>query len=89
MKSTFLTILFLVFDKIGNTNALTNFEKGSKIAKVGVTTYVVNHEIEKEEDDKDTLEEVHTYAQFKRDPRANLPSSFTICSSVMTTYYKN
>ena len=33
-----------------------------------------------------TLGEVHTYAQLKKDPRADLPSSFTICSSVMTTY---
>ena len=32
------------------------------------------------------MEEVHTYAELKRDPRADLPSSFTICSNVMTTY---
>ena len=32
-----------------------------------------------------TLEEVHTYAELKHDPRAALPQSFTVCSSIMTT----
>ena len=35
---------------------------------------------------KDTLEEVQLYAQLKNDARAVLPSSFTVCSSSMTTY---
>ena len=35
--------------------------------------------------DKSTLEEVHTYAELKHDPRASLPDSFTICSTIMTT----
>ena len=34
---------------------------------------------------KKTLEEIHTYAELKHDPRAPLPDSFTICSSIMTT----
>ena len=34
---------------------------------------------------KQTLEEVHTYAELKRDPRASLPDSFTVCSTIMTT----
>ena len=34
---------------------------------------------------KKTLEEVHTYAELKHDPRASLPDSFTICSSIMTS----
>ena len=33
---------------------------------------------------KKTLEEVHTYAELKLDPRASLPDSFTICSAIMT-----
>ena len=32
---------------------------------------------------KKTLEEVHTYAELKHDPRASLPDSFTICSTIM------
>ena len=34
---------------------------------------------------KKTLEEVHTYAELKHDPRASLPESFTVCSTIMTT----
>ena len=53
---------------------------------------VVSHEScnsclsQNEKDDKDLLEDVHTYAKLRNDPRADLPSSFTICSSSMTTY---
>ena len=32
---------------------------------------------------KKMLEEVHTYAELKHDPRASLPDSFTICSTIM------
>ena len=32
---------------------------------------------------KKTLEEVHTYAELKHDPRASLPDSFTVCSTIM------
>ena len=35
------------------------------------------------------LEDVHTYAELKDDPRASLPVSFTICSSIMTTNCPN
>ena len=31
-----------------------------------------------------TLEEVHTYSELKHDPRASLPDSFTVCSTIMT-----
>ena len=34
---------------------------------------------------KKTLEEVHTYAELKQDPRASFPESFTVCSTIMTT----
>ena len=32
---------------------------------------------------KKMLKEVHTYAELKHDPRASLPNSFTICSTIM------
>ena len=35
---------------------------------------------------KDSLEEVHTYAELKRDPRASLPSTFSICFTAKRTY---
>ena len=34
---------------------------------------------------KKTLEEVHSYAELKQDPRASLPDSFTVCSTIMIT----
>ena len=34
---------------------------------------------------KATLKEVHSYAELKKDNRAPLPESFTLCSSIMTT----
>ena len=101
-KSTFLTIVFLVIDTAVNTDKVKNLERSSKIKDQSRTparsiaktdsTYVVNHEFcficlsAEDLEEKDTLEEVHTYARLKNDPRADLPSSFTICSSVMTTY---
>ena len=33
---------------------------------------------------KKTLEEVHTYAELKNDPRGSLPDAFTVCSTIMT-----
>ena len=35
---------------------------------------------------KDSLEEVHTYAELKKDPRASLPSTFSICFTAKRTY---
>ena len=34
---------------------------------------------------KQALEEGHTYAELKHDPRASLPESFTVCSTIMPT----
>ena len=34
---------------------------------------------------KETLEDLHTYAELKDDPRASLPDSFTVCSNIMIT----
>ena len=33
---------------------------------------------------KKSLEEVHTFAELKHDPRASLPDLFSICSTIMT-----
>ena len=34
---------------------------------------------------KPNLEEIHTYAELKHDPRSSFPEAFTICSTIMTT----
>ena len=55
------------------------------------TTNVVSHvfcESSLTADDKmvkKSLEEIHTYAELKHDPRASLPDSFSVCSTIMTT----
>ena len=96
MKFTLLTIVLLVFitvnaDTVKHTGGSSKIEPQS-IEKAANTSYVVNHEFcysclsEEENEEKESLEEVPTYAQLERDPLADLPSSFTICSSVMTTY---
>ena len=57
----------------------------------GISTNVVSHAFcesnlsEDDKMDKKTLDEVHTFAELKHDPRASLPDSFTICSAIMTT----
>ena len=38
---------------------------------------------------KETLDEIHTYAELKHDPRASLPDSFTICSTISVTSCPN
>ena len=38
---------------------------------------------EEEKMSRKTLEEIHTFAELKHDPRASLPDLFTICSSLM------
>ena len=84
MKSTFLAIVFLVLDTTAKADEVQCVERKSRIGpkSIGeeeVTTYVVNHEFCSSED-------VLSYAELKNDPHADLPSSFTICSSAMTTY---
>ena len=93
MKSIFLSTFFLLFGTTVSTDEVKNLERSSQVGHGQTTTYVVNHEFcssclsEEDKENKTTLEEVHTYAELKNDPRADLPSSFTICSSVMTYKY--
>ena len=60
-------------------------------SRATANSYVVSHLFcESSLDGKDrtgqkTLEEVHTYSELKHDPRASLPDSFTICSTIMTS----
>ena len=58
-------------------------------------TYVVNlafYESNLPPEDKlskNTLEEVHTFAELKHDPRASLPGAFTVCSTIMIAGYQS
>ena len=97
MKSSFLSIIFfvLVLETTVNAEKLKNSRNSSKDVKLNNAksrTSVINHEFsqsflsEEDVEEKVTLQEVHTYAELKKDPRADLPPSFTICSRVMSTY---
>ena len=48
---------------------------------------VISHESCQSCPDEENLKDVHTYSQLKNDPRASLPSSFTICGSVILTTF--
>ena len=66
-----------------------------KRSENGKRSYVVSHEFclscltGNDKRRKETLKEVHTFAELQNDPRASLPPSFTICSTTMTTYGNN
>ena len=46
---------------------------------------VINHECQSCPNPVSSLKDVHTYSELKYDHRASLPSSFTICVSVLVT----
>ena len=81
---------------VGVSNGETNSneviqQRRSRRAASKTVTNVVSHEFcqsslaEEDKIGKKTLEEVHTFAKLKNDPRASLPDSFSICSAIMTT----
>ena len=93
IKSIFQITFVILCDTTVNADEANNLGKSSRsTSKPANTTYVVNLELcssclsEEEKEVKETFEEVPTYAELKLDPLADLPSLFTICSSVMTTY---
>ena len=95
MKTTFLTIICLVYEKTVNADKVRSSKIEHRSIAKAANVNVVNHEFcssclsEEDKEGKENLKDVHTYAELKSDPRADLPSSFTICSSVMTTYNAN
>ena len=74
-------------DKLRTSNI-----ESSKMRGLSSTNQVVNLEFctsclnETQREWKATLEEVHTYAKLKTAPKNDLPSLFTLCINVMTTY---
>ena len=76
-----------------STEASSNeiFQKNKAQADTDVVSLVFCESSLPAEDkiDKKMLEEVHTYAELKHDPRASLPDSFTVCSTIMITGCQN
>ena len=72
--------------------------KRNQDTKAASTTKIVNinfcyschtlEEISKIVPNKNTLEEIHTYAELQNDPKASLPDLFTTCFNSMITYDK-
>ena len=87
MEFSRVILSFLLYSLV-ITDEMTYLEPKS----IGKTLSVVNLEFcqsclsAEEKEGKETYKEVLNYAELKHDPRANLPSSFTICSSAMRTY---
>ena len=96
----FLSVFFVIFI---SANALPKVDGSTKSEEKRrerrsvnrKSTDVISHEFclscldGNDQRRKETLEEVHTYAELKNDPKASLPPSFTICSTAMTTYGPN
>ena len=89
MISFLLIVLFFSF----GFSALVDVQKNEEtISPMQRETNIVSHEFcyscldEKNQERKQSLSEIHSYAKLKMNHSDPLPSSFTICSSVMTTY---
>ena len=72
----------LMLSAIMNSNGITMSQRTS--TNVVSQTFCDSTLPAEENMSKKTLKEIHTYAELKHDPRASLPDSFTICSSIMT-----
>ena len=84
MNSIILVIFLLC--STANAHGTKNKQSCNKISSIVNLEFCRSCLSEDEKEPKSTYKEVNTYAQLKRDPRANLPSAFSICSSSMTTY---
>ena len=60
--------------------------QGAVVNKTNVISLVFCESIlpPEEKMSKNILDEVHTFAKLKHDPRASLPDAFTVCSTIMT-----
>ena len=70
-----------------NSNKISLPQRTRKISETNVVslTFCESRLDAEDKMGKKTLEEVHTYAELKQDPRASFPESFTVCSTIMTT----
>ena len=80
----FFALLCVVISST-NGNLMSRKTRAVKKTDVVSNTFCESSLSAEEKTGKKTLEEVHTYAELKHDPRASLPDSFTICSTIMTT----
>ena len=77
----------ILFSTDASSTEISVLQRTREVAKTTVVSllFCESHMPPEEKMGKKTLEEVHTYAELKDDPRASLPDSFTICSTIMIT----
>ena len=80
-----LVVLNVESDKVRNKISQPGEKTANSFTDVVNHAYCDSSLAETDKFSKKTLEEVHTYAELKYDPRSSLPDSFTICSTIMTT----
>ena len=79
-----LALLVLFFVSSDIYNGIHGLETKKKIPPTNLV--VINHDhCQSCPVGVSSLKDVHTYSELKYDPRASLPSSFTICVSVLVT----
>ena len=82
-----LTFWFLLSTVNANSNEITAQRRSKDKTETDVVNLAFCESSLTPEDRlvKQTLEEVHTFAELRHDPRASLQDSFTVCSSILTT----
>ena len=83
-----LIFWFLLSSVNANSNEITAKRRSSRVQTETDVVNLAFCESSLAPEDKlvkQTLKEVHTFAELKHDPRASLPDSFTVCSSILTT----
>ena len=88
MTSFLVVVSFFLF----GFSALVDAQKNEETIRERPSEIdIINHEFcyscldERNQERKESLREVHSYAELATSPKNPLPPSFTICSSVMTT----
>ena len=79
MKMTHFNFHLIVLSVITRPNVAQGTRNATKVVSLAFMDSNLLSMINRE-----TLKDLHTFAELKFDPRASLPDSFTICSTIMT-----
>ena len=85
MNRFYVLLCMLLLSAEANSNKFPSLRRTRAVAQTDVVslTFCESNLPVEDKMGKKTLEEVHTYAELKNDPRASLPDSFTVCSTIM------
>ena len=87
MNRFYVLLCMLLLSAEASSNEISLLRRTREVTKTNVIslTFCESNLPAEEKMRKKTLDEVHTYAELKHDPRASLPVSFTVCSTIMAT----